>query len=155
MRHHRGFWQRHSDDRREVLRTIVEYDYDDPTHAAARLGTGETANVVAAALTVAGRRKFGDKPDPQAVADYVDGLRGSSEGAGKALTQQVGESLIRGMLGEPELLDKVDSDTFIPAGILISYSLVAEEELDSDGEQEFIHEAMALVAQWENEPLRD
>ncbi len=141
----------HDQDRKAVLRTIIEYDYDDPTHAAQRLGSADTTNVVAAALTVAARRRFGESPDQKDVSAYVKQLRDSSPGAAQTIPQNVGEALIRGMLGEPELLDQVHPDAFIHAGILISYSLTADEDLDDEGRGEFVTEADQLAAQWEAE----
>jgi hypothetical protein len=141
----------HDQDRKAVLRTIIEYDYDDPTHAAQRLGSADTTNVVAAALTVAARRRFGETPDQKEVSAYIKQLRASSEGAAETIPQNVGEALIRGMLGEPDLLDQVHPDAFIHAGILISYSLTAEQDLDEDGRNQFVTEADELAAQWEAE----
>jgi hypothetical protein len=132
-------------DRGELLRTIVEYGYDDPTHAAQRLGSAETTNVVAAALTIAAQRKFGTEPAPQAIRDYVAGL------ADEGVDPEVGEALVRGMLGEPDLLDKVQPDAFIHTGVLISYSIMTEQPLDKDGQAQFIAETEALVAEMEND----
>ena len=131
-------------DREELLRTIVEYGYDDPTHAAQRLGSAETTNVVAAALTIAAQRKFGEKPDPQAVRDYVAGL------ADEGIDPATGEALILGMLDNPDLLDKVQPDAFIHAGVLISYSIRTEQPLDAAARAAFMAETEALVAELEN-----
>jgi hypothetical protein len=145
--HHR----KREHDREELLRTIVEYGYDDPTHAARRLGSAETTNVVAAALTVAAGRKFGESPDVQAINDYIAGLRASSDGFADTVEPGVGEALLRGMLGEPDLLDQVHPDVFIHAAVLISYSIMTEQPLEADGRAQFISETERLVAQWENE----
>ncbi|HEX3812401.1 MAG TPA: hypothetical protein VHX59_06125 [Mycobacteriales bacterium] len=142
---------KHDRDREELLRTIVEYGYDDPTHAAQRLGSAETTQVVAAALTVAAGRKFGPQPSTQAVEDYVSGLRDSSDAFRDTVAPGIGEALIRGMLGEPDLLDKVHPDIFIHAAVLISYSIMTENPLDADGQAQYIRETEDLVAGWEGE----
>ena len=106
------------------------------------------AALLAAAFFEAVDRRFA-RPDTTAgdIVEYVADVRSRSARVGDALDPRSAERVIRHALGNGAIAD-LDNETVIGVQILILSALIADEQLDDDGLEQFLAEARKLADQW-------
>jgi len=104
--------------------------------------------LIAAAFFEAVDRRFA-KPGTTTgdIIRYVGDVRARSARVSDALDPQAAERVIRHALGEGSIRD-LDDDTVIGAQIVILSALIADEQLDDAGLDQFMAEARKLANQW-------
>ena len=113
--------------------------------AAARSGYSA---LIAAAFFEAVDRRFAKPGTTTAdIIKYVADVRARSPRVSDALDPQAAERVIRHALGDGSIRD-LDDDTMIGAQIVILSALIADEQLDDTGLDQFMAEARKLADQW-------
>lgn len=104
--------------------------------------------LIAAAFFEAVDRQFA-KPGTTAadIIKYVGHVRARSARVSEALDPRAAERVIRHALGDGSIRD-LDDDTVIGAQIVILSALIADEQLDDAGLDQFMADARKLADQW-------
>ena len=106
------------------------------------------AALIAAAFFEAVDRRFAQPGTTAAdIAGYVANVRGRSARVGDALDPRAAERVIRHALGNGEISD-LDDETVIGAQILILSALVADQQFDDAGLDQFMAQARKMAEQW-------
>src|SRR5918992_1586448 len=89
-------------------------------------------------------RRFAKSGTVADVIEYVGDVRSRSERVGEKLDPRVAEQLIRAVLGDGSI-DDLDDKTRFGTEIVLLAALIADEQLDEAGLDEFIAQARQLA----------
>jgi hypothetical protein len=103
--------------------------------------------VIGVAFALAVGRRFGDRPDLQKVARFVADTRARYVD-GKDLPALETEGLIRAALGEPELLDNLTPEVYIPAQIVVLGTLLHDDVHGEEQLETFISQVEQTAAEY-------
>lgn len=127
-----------------TLRALLARDFDlykrlraDLDRDAARIGY--TA-LIAAAFFRAAERRFGDNATNADVVGFVSEARARFDRDGGLLDPRAGERIVWAALGKESVSD-LDDKTMGTAQILLLRALIADEQLDNAGLDDFMAEA--------------
>lgn len=136
-----------TDDQVATLRAYLEGDFESHKRLHGQLDpvaarTGYTA-LIAAAFFEAVDRRFAKNGADADVVEFVGSVRSRSERLANELDPGIAERLIRHSLGEGSISD-VDDDTVVRTQIVLLAGLIADEQLDNAGLDEFMATARML-----------
>jgi hypothetical protein len=92
-------------------------------------------------------RRFARNGTVSDVIEFVGDVRSRSERVGETLDPRVAEQLIRAVLGDGSI-DNLDDKVRFGTEIILLAALIADEQLDDAGLDEFIAEARRLADRW-------
>lgn len=134
-----------TEDERTLLLTAITEDAKAPLDVIERLGDERTYVLMSAAMAEAIDRSITRGVAPGRVREYVDELFERFPGVADELTPETLEAVIRGGLGEEGLLEPVTFDEVLAASRLLTYDLMARQELDAAGREEFVRAVVELA----------
>jgi len=102
---------------------------------------------VAAAFTIAVSDRFPEDPTLETVRDYVRDVRARTASADRA-PHYVAEGLIRGVVGEEELLAEMPADQVLATETWLTYMLVKDAHPDDEGRRQYVEEAVKTANEW-------
>jgi hypothetical protein len=135
-----------------TLRTYLSGDMDEYRRMQQQLDpvaarSGYSALIAAAFFEAVDRRFAKPGTTTADIIKYVADVRARSARASDALDPRAAERVIRHALGDGSIRD-LDDDTVIGAQIVILSALIADEQLDASGLDQFMAEARKLADQW-------
>lgn len=110
-------------------------------------GLREGPQTISAAFLLAVQRRFGETPDLQQIANFVATTR-QRYADGHELPALAMEGMIRGALGETDLLDGIEPDVAFSTQILLLGTLLQDEQWTEAELEDFIREAEETAAQY-------
>lgn len=104
------------------------------------------AALVSAAFVVAARRRFNKKPEAE-VIEFIGDVRSRSAGLADQVDPTLAERLIKSAFtGQP--VDDVDGQLSWETQIVLMAAIVADEQLDDAGLDEFLAKARKMADAW-------
>ncbi|MGH3662829.1 MAG: hypothetical protein ACRDTQ_13330 [Micromonosporaceae bacterium] len=134
-----------------VLRALFTRDSEAAQEKSAELGdlTWADSGVLAgAAFVIAMERRFKDDDSHAAIKAFVKEAQENYEDAEPAIKPLQAEALIRGVLGEAELMREVPRDDALPTQLALTYKVLADEQASPEDVDRLLDEAEALAQQW-------
>lgn len=116
-----------------------------------RLGTKRVAILVSAVFTIALERKYTSVPTRDDVAAYAKHLASTYGNESAQAKAGVVEAVIRGQLGETDLLEELQLSEIIPHQILVAYDIFSSLGLDDAGLARFITESLQLASEYDGQ----
>jgi hypothetical protein len=107
----------------------------------------EYTALVAAAFFEAVDRRFAKDGTVADVIDFVGDVRSRSEELSDAIDPRIAERLIRHALGDGSIGD-IGDETMGSTQMLLLVALIADEQLDDAGLDEFMTEVRAVADEW-------
>jgi len=135
-----------------TLRTYLSGNMDEYRRMQAQLDpatarSGYSALIAAAFFEAVDRRFTEPGITTDDIIKYVADVRARSATVSDALDPQAAERVIHHALGDGSIRD-LDDETVIGAQIVILSALIADEQLDDAGLDQFMAEARKLADQW-------
>ncbi|GLZ77534.1 hypothetical protein Afil01_23410 [Actinorhabdospora filicis] len=134
-----------NEDERTLLLTAITEDAKAPLDVIERLGDERTYELMSAAMAEAIDRSVTRGVAPGRVREYVEELLERFPAAREELSPAVLEAVIRGGLGEEGLLEPVTFDEVLAASRLLTYDLMARQDLDAAGREDFVRTVVELA----------
>ncbi|MFV2019540.1 hypothetical protein [Micromonospora sp. LOL_023] len=114
-------------------------------------GLREGPQTISAAFLLAVQRRFGKAPDLQQIANFVAATR-QRYADGHELPALAMEGMIRGALGQTDLLDGIEPDVAFSTQILLLGTLLQDEQWTETELEDFISEAEETAAEYRQPP---
>jgi hypothetical protein len=136
--------------RSDLIRAMARGDWGTADRLLAEIGDKglrEGPQTITAAFFVAVQRRFGETADLQQIATFVATTR-QRYADGHELPALAMEGMIRGALGEADLLDDIAPDVAFSAQIVILGTLLQDEQWTETELEEFIREVEQTAAQY-------
>ena len=134
-----------------ALRAMLGNDFDQHEYLSGKLdrfnGWGDYPALVAAAFFEAAHRRFGEGYEKGDIVQFVAAARARFDPTGDQLDPVVAENLILSALKD-EPLDGLNEGTVAQLQVVLLGALIADENLDDAGLDEFMADARELADEW-------
>lgn len=134
-----------NEDERALLIATITEGTRAPLEQIERLGSRRTYILLSAAMFEAIERSFAPETSPEQVRVYVEELFERFPKARGELSAEVVAAIIRGGLGEEELLKPLTYEDTLAAAHLVTFDLMTRANLDDAAREEFIREVYELA----------
>ncbi|GAB3799335.1 hypothetical protein [Micromonospora zhanjiangensis] len=134
----------------DLLRALARSDWGTVDRLTGESKVMELPNalqVIGMAFALAVGNRFGAAPDLNAITRFVSDTRARYVD-GKDLPALETEALIRAAVGEPELLDTLSPEVYIPAQIVVLGTLLRDDMHSEEQLETFINEVEQAAAQY-------
>lgn len=136
---------------REILRATLTGDFQAAQDKAAQLGDirwADSGLLVGAVFAITVNRRFGDDASHASVKAFVEEARQNFAESERPIKPLMAEALVRGVLGEPELLREIPREEAMPTQIALAYKILDEEEATPADVDRLLDEAEELAEKW-------
>lgn len=128
-----------------LVQAVVTKDAEIPSQAIEQLGQARVLALLTAGTMVAVERKFQSDGDARLIPLFVKELKTRFADRAKDIKPMAAEAVIRAALGEPELLDELDTNDMTSMMILVTYAIVSESQPGPIQVDAFCHEVIELA----------
>ncbi|GLZ80672.1 hypothetical protein Afil01_54790 [Actinorhabdospora filicis] len=134
-----------NEDERTLLIATITEGTKAPLDQIERLGNRRTYILLSAAMFAAIEQSFAPETTPDQIRGYIEELYERFPKARGELKAEVVEAIIRGGLGEEELLKPLTYEDTLAAAHLVTFDLMTRANLDDAAKEEFIREVYDLA----------
>ncbi|HZE41073.1 MAG TPA: hypothetical protein VE172_19920 [Stackebrandtia sp.] len=141
---------------RAVLRASLHGRFDEAKDKGANLANVTWDNstmLLAAAFYMAAEKRFAADSSRDAVAAFIKECGEAFEDGSVEFRPLIWEGLVRGVLGEDELLQEIAPEDAMPAQMGLTYKMVKDLGMDQSQIDQLLDDAEELSQQWARESL--